>query len=93
MKRYQSRNRLLGFAIDNLQCADEIINCQDDSAVAESVYLRMSSRLPDIQSLGDETYAANILANTTTVPLPAGLWLLMSGIGFLAIRASKKNPS
>ena len=91
--RYSTDGVFAGFAIDNIICPRvEIINCQEDPGVAESVYLQLTSALPTIRNLGDQTYTTTVLANTTTVPVPASVWLMLSGLGLLFAH-SRRRPN
>lgn len=91
IKSVNFRGSLVGFAIDNIWCADEIKNCQDNPAIAESVYMRLRQQFPDIRALGNGIFVTNIRANTTTVPVPAAVWLFLSGIGMLGAQAAHRR--
>lgn len=88
---FSSSGSLVGFGFDNISCNAKIANCQDDPAVNESTYLRLAKAMPDIRNLNDRIFSSGIIANTTTVPVPAAVWLMLSGLGALAMRARKKQ--
>jgi len=91
LQEYATHNKIIGFSMNNIRCAAEIVNCQDDRSVSEGIYIKTNKRLPRVQNLGERKFATTVLANTTTVPLPAGVWLMLSGLGALGLRARLKR--
>ena len=89
LSSFAKRGSLVGYGFDNISCHVAIENCQEDPNIEESVYLRLTEALPNIRSLGDDVFSAGIIANTTTVPVPAAVWLMLSGLVALAMRARR----
>ena len=88
---FSSRGSLIGYGFDNIRCNAKIDNCQNDPNVQESSYFRLTKAMPNIRNLRDNVFSSGIIANTTTVPVPAAVWLMLSGLGALAVRARRKN--
>jgi hypothetical protein len=72
----------LGFAISNIQCAVEIVGCAKSETQVESVYFGLGGNFEGIADLNGKHYRSTIMS-TTTVPLPAAVWLMLSGLGTL----------
>jgi hypothetical protein len=84
---YASQANLLGFSIDNISCAAQIINCLSGP---ESVYFQTATDVPDIASLAGNDYQTT-MASKTTVPVPAAVWLMFSGLGLLGAFARRRK--
>ena len=79
------------YRLTNIRCANFIEACQDDPTIAESIYLRLNDKLPNIRGLRDDTFATSLLANVTTVPVPSTVWLMLSGLGFIGVQAARRR--
>jgi hypothetical protein len=86
------KDDLIGFAIDNIVCDDSIIGCADDAMQTESIYFGLAENFPGIAELAGMNYRSTI-TNKTTVPVPAAVWLMLSGLGLLGsiARCSSKR--
>lgn len=77
------QGNLVGYSIGNITCAAEIQNCENDPGDIESAYFRMAGSFAGIQNLNGKNYRSTI-ASITTVPIPAAVWLMLSGLGCIA---------
>ena len=89
LSSYAFQDDLVGFAIDNITCAPEVaaFDCQTGP---ESIYFFTAGNFPDIGSLAGEDYQTT-MASKTTVPVPAAVWLMLSGLGLLGTFAYRKK--
>jgi hypothetical protein len=78
-----SEEAVIGFATDNVSCAEEILNCLDE----ESVYLFWDMAMPDLADLDNTAGFVSTSASLTTVPLPGSAWLFLTGLAVLARKA------
>ena len=78
---------LVGFQIDNIWCAEEIRGCTD---MVESIYFFLDQEFPGIAELAGSNFYTT-MATKATVPVPATLWLMLSGILLLSGRARRKR--
>jgi hypothetical protein len=79
-----------GFAMMVTECAVGITNCQ--MATPESVYLFTVGNFPDIAGLNGQNYQTT-LASISTVPIPAGVWLMISALALLGHLANRKHAA
>jgi hypothetical protein len=82
-------DNLVGFKIDNISCDSAIIGCETGP---ESVYFKTAVDFPDIATLAGNNFRTT-MAGITTVPVPASVWLMLSGLGILGHFARKKQSS
>lgn len=87
---FNSQGNLVGFSIGNISCAAEIQNCETDPGDIESVYFRMAGSFAGIENLNGKNYRSTI-ASITTVPLPAAVWLMLSGLACTAGMALRRH--
>jgi hypothetical protein len=78
---------LVGFQIDNIWCAEEIVGCTE---AIESIYFFLDQEFPGIAELAGNSYYST-MATKATVPLPATAWLMLSGIMILGGRAARRR--
>ena len=89
---FEYDNDIEGFAIANIRCAEEIIGCADDPDQVESIYFGMTAAFSGIENLNGANYRTT-MTNITTVPVPAALWLMISGLACLAGLARRNAPT
>lgn len=87
---FEYQGNLVGFSIGNITCATEIQNCETDPGDIESVYFRMAGGFAGIENLNGKNYRSTI-ASITTVPVPAAVWLMLSGLACLARKAFRRR--
>ena len=80
----------LGFAISNIQCADEIVGCAKSATQVESVYFGLGGNFDGITNLNGKHYRSTIMS-ATTVPIPAAGWLLLSALSALFMTRQKRE--
>jgi len=81
---------LIGFAINNINCDAAIAGCATDPSQRESVYFALGQAFPGIAELAGSNYRTTMI-NKTTVPLPAGVWLMLSGLSCFGFMARKRS--
>jgi len=81
---------LVGFEIDGIVCPPEIVNCLP-AGPAESIYFYTAANFPDIGSLAGDYQTT--MASKTTVPVPAAVWLMLSGLGLLGAFARRQRAT
>lgn len=83
----------IGFAINNIECADEIVGCATTAGQTESVYFGLGGNFKGIKQLNGSHYRSTIMS-ATTVPVPAAAWLMLSALGALCMfKPGKRTAS
>lgn len=90
LKDFVVEGDLVGFAIDNIVCDSSIVGCAATATQTESIYFGLADDFPGIEELGGMNYRS-IIANKTTVPIPASAWLMLSGLGLLGSMANRRR--
>jgi hypothetical protein len=80
-------DNLVGFKINGITCNSAIIGCLTGP---ESVYFQTAVDFPDIAALAGNDFRTT-MAGITTVPVPASVWLMLSGLGLLGRFARRKK--
>jgi hypothetical protein len=86
------KDDLIGFAIDNITCAEEIVGCATSATQTESIYFGLAADFPGIAELGGMNYRSTI-TNKTTVPIPATAWLMLSGLSLIGTMTLRRKSS
>jgi len=86
------KDDLIGFAINNITCAEEIVGCVTSAAQTESIYFGLAADFPGIAELGGMNYRSTI-TNKTTVPIPASAWLMLSGLSLIGSMTLRRKSS
>jgi hypothetical protein len=89
---FEYDNALVGFAIANIRCAEEIVGCADDPDQVESIYFGMTAGFVGMENLNGSNYRTT-MTNITTVPVPAALWLMVSGLACLGSLMRRKTTT
>ena len=85
------KDDLIGFAIDNITCAEEIVSCATSGATqTESIYFGLAADFPGIAELAGSNYRSTITSKTT-VPIPASAWLMLSGLSLIGSMALRRK--
>jgi hypothetical protein len=87
------KDDLIGFAINNITCAEEIVDCATSGATqTESIYFGLAADFPGIAELAGSNYRSTITSKTT-VPIPASAWLMLSGLSLIGSMALRRKNS
>jgi hypothetical protein len=81
---YDWEGNLFGFSIDNIQCNAVITFCATSADQLESIYFQLDQELTGAGSLRELGFRSS-LSSTTTVPVPAAAWLMLSGLGWMGV--------
>ena len=79
---------LLGLAIDNIYCHGAINFCATAAAQIESVYFKIDTTF---QASADGFSFRAGVNTTTTVPVPAAAWLMLSGLGWMGFMGARRK--
>jgi len=91
LTRFDFAGDLLGFGMDITYC-DPAIDAFGCTAVEESIYFGLADVFPGIAALNGMDYQSTMI-NKTTVPVPASAWLMISGLGWLAVVARRRRAT
>jgi len=86
------KDDLIGFAIDNITCAEEIVSCATSATQRESIYFGLAADFPGIAELAGTNYRSTITSKTT-VPIPASAWLMLSGLSLIGSMTLRRKSS
>jgi hypothetical protein len=93
------KDDLIGFSINNIICDPEggpnggrIEGCASSATQVESIYFGLAADFPGIAELGGMNYRSTI-TSATTVPIPATVWLMLSGLSLIGSMALRRKSS